>query len=1458
MTAVIAEKQVVVKAIDKVTEPLALMNQQLTNFVQKFSNLDQAMRSGASSQQSFKSSLNEVKASTSEAAQSTDKLNNAIEGLQDKHISVDADTDTAEDNVDDLDDSIDSLHDEDITVDADTDEAEDNISEFDRAVQELGGRRPVVKPEVDDSEATEKLSWFQQLIQRIHSPLIKPNLDTSRVESGVRRVEGIGQSLTKSFVFGGLITNGINNVANSLKSWATEGYEAAKAGTEVAERWKNLGMTDKEVKEVGASVKDLKENSNLSGAAVGNLVTRFYGFTGSTARARELATGVASLADKMKLSGEQADAFAGGLTRIETSGKVTTQSLGRLERSAPGLTKALQQASGMSKKAFDDLLSSGKMTSDQFNDILAKASKDWKENSDDWNKTADGALHHMQITWADTKKALMAPLVSVSATGLNQLSKALNNKETQEAIAQLGQGIANVAKSMADWLTPQHARDLVTMIESLTRIAGVMAKGAWKSFELIIRALTAPFSLLSSSTGKTGDGFDKVADGLDRISKNKIAMTVLEGIGGILMTQFAYGKLFKIADGLGLVNNGLLSIGKVKLRGHLFTYLENGLQGLSKFRINPANWFKNVNFSFVGKSIGSRLAGGISIGIGAIDVLRGLTGKNIKNRGEMIGKGLGTSIGGVLGTMLGGPIGGAVGAMLGAAIGKRVGPGLSKAFKGAINFFKDLLKGDWSDAFGGIEKGFKSMLKGVTGWARDTLKKVKDWWNGTDSSSSEKSSSSRSSEPSEKKIRSLGGNHYSKADIANVKEMNRAIIAYTQSLKTLKQVIKRNDPTKQLNSMNKRLKEFVKELQKEIKPLDKASKDFKTFGKATKTMSDSIKSLTGKHGLGEFDKDISKLDKDMKHSKVGEYFDRLAKSIKKSKLADEFKSLTKYLGSMVKDWEHLVKPLKAAEKEFQSFEKVISKLSNRKSGLSKVDEDIKVLSKDLVKYNFAKTLSRQMQEANKAVGKNGFVKEFDSMTKRVENDLKSFNRTFTREWGSVWKNLDRDVNRALDRAENAESRGFNSLRSTEGRFESGFKRSWSDWLDDIVSSFRSGFNKLPDIASKSMSEIVSRLNKGISGINNVIDDFGGDKKLGMINYAHGTLVHPGGKALLNDGLTPNKTELIYQPSKGWGTAKGQNVVRDLEVGSMVIDAPHSAPVLNRINSEIPHYANGTLSDDEMDKIAEQFENNPVSASRDLILKLTNWTSSVPIIPSLGKSLAIGFSRGIANVLKDLLGEVKEPVNGDWTPVIRSAAAKMHVHLTTEQIHKMLRQIQTESGGIETRRQEVWDINMANGNPAMGLLQFIPSTFNTWAMPGHHNIMSGFDQIMAAIHALNSGAEGGWANFGEGHGWASGVHMTHPDVALIGDNAEHDEYVINPYNSQAIPLMRDAWQKMEMVHPELRSTASAGQFNGQVVALLQKTIETIKSINLQPVLPVDETRRMINKQNATDWRMAMKG
>lgn len=1439
---IIVEKKIVFKAIDEVTSPLTKMNQKMTDLESKLNALGLKFNSGASEQTSFKSALNSTKASLSETAEASKKLDNSIRNIKGK----------------------------DIKVKADTKEGQEKLTQFEKVKDQLARKSPVIKPKVDPGPAEKGFNQIKESSKRAFGSI-------------------------RSFVAGNLIANGVSSISSHLWDWAKAGYEAAKAGSEVAERWKNLGMTDNEVKATGAAVKDLKENSNLSGAAVGDLVTRFYGFTGSASRARELATGVASLSDKMKLSQSQADGFANGLTRIESAGKVSSQSLGRLERSAPGLTKALQQASGMSKKAFSDLLSSGKMTSDQFNNLLAKASKDWKKNSEDWAKTPDGALHHIKTQFEDTRKALMMPLVKTSGTGLNALSKALDKLQPDFTI--LGQKIADVTTKFAKWLTPQHAKDLGEIVASLGRMVAVLGKGAWKAATFPLQIIGRVINGLS---GKKGDALDSVASALDHISKNKIAMGILEGIGAVLGAQFAYSKMFKIAQGIGLINKSFQLFGKWKLSGHILTDLgkvSRKLLDLKKIKINPANWFKGKldvtkfigkgnsfkglfsglqkeaevtgtssakvfasrfgslaknNLGRLGGTLGGRLASGMTLVMAGFDLFKGLQQKG-NARAISMGKGFGTIIGGAIGGVLGGPVGMAIGSTLGQAVGGKLGPSMRKAGHGAASILHDIFaKHDWSSAWNKMKKGFTDTWKGLSGWWDKLIGKK---------TSSHRSSSSK--KPSSKEIKSLGGNNYSRADIANIKEMNRAVVAYTNTLKNLKQTVKHNDPTKALNSMNKGLKNFIKGMAKSVKPLEKLAKTFKSFGKSTKTMANSIKSLTGKHGLGEFDKDLEKLNKSMKNTKVGTYFEKLSKSIKKSKLADTIKKLDKWLGSMVKDFKQLDKPLKQVTKEFTSFEKAISKLSNKKTGLSKVDTDLIKLSKDMRKYDFGKAMEKQMATANKAVGKHGFVKQFNSMVESIRKDLREFSSDFKRYWSKAWSGLSSTASRALRRANSTVRSQLNSILSKGRSFESSFKSGWRSWNNTVVSTMRSAFGKLPGIASKAMSEIIGRLNKGISGINKVISDFGGDKKLNTISYAKGTLVHPGGKALLNDGLGANKTELLWQPSKGWSTLTGQNRIYDLEKGSMVMDAEHSAPVLSAYGSMIPHYAGGTLSDDEMDKIAEGFMNNPVKASRELMLKLTDWSSSNPIIPSFGKATAIGFSRGIANVLKDLLGIIKEPINGDWGPVIKSAARLMHAHINGGFVSNLKQVIQNESGGREDRMQEIHDKN-SGGNEARGLLQYTVPTFNKYAMAKWHQIMKGFDQLIAFFNNTDYANSIGWTTiWGHrkmdwlhsgpqgGRRFAMGGRASGYEPFMVADNPEHDEFIINPYASTAPSVMREAMQTMDNAHPEYRNSVVQNA-NAEMISLMHKTIDTIKGIELQPVLPVDETRRMINNMNNQEY------
>ncbi|MGE7875836.1 transglycosylase SLT domain-containing protein [Peribacillus muralis] len=86
----------------------------------------------------------------------------------------------------------------------------------------------------------------------------------------------------------------------------------------------------------------------------------------------------------------------------------------------------------------------------------------------------------------------------------------------------------------------------------------------------------------------------------------------------------------------------------------------------------------------------------------------------------------------------------------------------------------------------------------------------------------------------------------------------------------------------------------------------------------------------------------------------------------------------------------------------------------------------------------------------------------------------------------------------------------------------------------------------------------------------------------------------------------------------------------------------------------------------------------------------------------------------------------------WRGQILKAAMAMKESINSSELNVIIAQIQRESGGNQKIVQSslVRDINTLNVNPARGLLQYIPQTFRSYAMKGHNNIYSGYDQLLA--------------------------------------------------------------------------------------------------------------------------------
>ena len=91
----------------------------------------------------------------------------------------------------------------------------------------------------------------------------------------------------------------------------------------------------------------------------------------------------------------------------------------------------------------------------------------------------------------------------------------------------------------------------------------------------------------------------------------------------------------------------------------------------------------------------------------------------------------------------------------------------------------------------------------------------------------------------------------------------------------------------------------------------------------------------------------------------------------------------------------------------------------------------------------------------------------------------------------------------------------------------------------------------------------------------------------------------------------------------------------------------------------------------------------------------------------------------------------------WKGTIKKAAKKMKVNLSGGELNGIVKQIARESNGDAGVTQgNIGDINNAKGTPAQGLLQYVPSTFKNYAVKGHGNIKSGYDQLLAFFNNSN--------------------------------------------------------------------------------------------------------------------------
>lgn len=392
----------------------------------------------------------------------------------------------------------------------------------------------------------------------------------------------------------------------------------------------------------------------------------------------------------------------------------------------------------------------------------------------------------------------------------------------------------------------------------------------------------------------------------------------------------------------------------------------------------------------------------------------------------------------------------------------------------------------------------------------------------------------------------------------------------------------------------------------------------------------------------------------------------------------------------------------------------------------------------------------------------------NSFVGRMLDSVRNLKTNFVRIAGDMWQGVKKQFTNIVDGAKGLPKRIGDGIRNAKDKAIGGMK----------------------SVGRGIMSAAGKPINATIDGVNWILRKVKAPEITGkwkIPTYAKGTNLggHPeDGPAIVGD---KHGRELINLPTGESFLSPDTDTMLNLPKGSQVIPNFATEKILS---GEIPQYAKGTKGWKSKLKDIWSFIKKPFAAVKTMM-------DGIKIRKS-EKGMARKVATGGLNYLKDKPKEYikgifkgkeesednpnyspagpSSPGAAAWRPQIKLASARMNANASAAEINGIIAQINRESGGNQriVQSNAVWDVNTAAGNPARGLLQYIPQTFNAYKTRGHGNIYSGYDQLRAFFNNstwrrdLPYGRRG-WGPRGAKRGYETGGLIQSEHMAMLGED-----------------------------------------------------------------------------------------
>ncbi|EAE5635858.1 phage tail tape measure protein [Listeria monocytogenes] len=1028
--------------------------------------------------------------------------------------------------------------------------------------------------------------------------------------------------------------------------------------------------------------------------------------------------------------------------------------------------------------------------------ILVNQGADALRNLTNETKNADGYTHKLAKTMNETAAANVKKFQS----GLKVLGITLGNE--------LLPAVTPIVKSLTKW----------------TEEFGKLSPST-KKFIVMSGLLAASFGPIALGLGAMSKGAAFAINNVKKLTaalaKNSVAATenaIISRADGAAMSTVGKGT-----KGKGLINGlgNLIGLGGKK---------GAGLKGAAK----SADYAKDIAMYSKGGRIGKYIGAAGKVGkgvpvLGTALAATQLIGINKKNAGDKAGSAGGSLAGGAagaaIGTAIAPGIGTAVGAAIGGIAGTKFGQAFGKKIQKEIPEYKAKFDLIW-DALSFSAKEHPILLNPVN-QINDQIKMAKAGYAAI---------KDVFANPLKTDISGKGISKDTAKNVNSYKTMSQNAISELKYLEMSGDVITKSTSDKISKNYNGMVALVEKSFEKTKKSTDK---NLNTLSKNSMLSEADIKAVKEKQAkiqklsLDEVKKNneqIQKLNEDMatKNANITKKEKADIKAIN-AKAAKEGRVLTASEEQQITSIKrNAANQRKTSNQIYSNQIQAISKKQETAvvSSLSKSAKEQKLILgklKDSSGKLSTEQASKVVSESKRA--KDGAVKEANKKYKDVvaAADKEYYvNGTITKkQHDDIVKKAKSQKNKSVSEAkkmhngvvDQAKKQASGHLKQVD--WETGESLSkWDNFkagLAKVINSVTGGINKV--LKFFSLPTIEPWKPAGYN--NNTKTSKSSSKK--RTSY--------GSQLAMDYTGSNNASGQIMAGEEGFEIAYNKRQAQAQILGANGAEITHVAPgtkILNHADSKkvmqgglgktLPGFANGNSSINDF--LSDAWDGTKAVAGKvvDFSKKAFDWAAHpIKNLNKLFGGLSAGVKMGndgnlgsdVLNYLKNSIGSPLEkmlsgfketaPVAGPagkgasaWSSVIKKAALAMKVDLSGGELKGIIAQIHRESGGNEkiTQSSAVVDVNTLSGNPAKGLLQYIPQTFNAYRMKGHNNIFSGYDQLLAFFN--NSS----WRNdlpYGK-RGWGPRGHRRFANGGFVNKN-EMIEVAENNKPEVVIPLTR---------------------------------------------------------------------